>query len=44
MGFGFVMKRRRRCEFDFVAYDERVNFCDECYLVEFEPVEWPSEY
>jgi uncharacterized Zn ribbon protein len=44
MGFEFVMKKCRKCGCDFVASDESMNYCDECYLEEFEPFDGPEEY
>jgi len=40
MGFGLVMKRCQKCGCDFVAHDERMNYCDECYGVEYEPFKY----
>jgi hypothetical protein len=35
MGFEFVMKKCHKCGCDFMASDERMNYCDECCGIEY---------
>ena len=40
MGFGIMQKQCLKCGFVFSTIDERVNYCMDCYLDEFEPFEY----
>jgi len=37
MGFGFGMKKCHNCGSDFVAYKDRVYYCDKYYIEEYKP-------
>lgn len=39
MGFGIIQKKCEKCGHDFETSDDRVNYCRDCYLDEFEPLE-----
>ena len=39
MGFGITWKKCLKCGREFSTIDERVNYCEDCYLDEFEPFE-----
>ncbi|MFB0562936.1 MAG: hypothetical protein ACETWM_17195 [Candidatus Lokiarchaeia archaeon] len=40
MGFGINGKNCLKCRREFSTDDERVNYCRDCYLDEFEPFEY----
>ncbi|NVM54529.1 MAG: hypothetical protein HWN66_12565 [Candidatus Helarchaeota archaeon] len=39
MGFGIAIKNCAKCCCEFSIHDDRVNYCKDCYLDEFELLE-----